>query len=142
MRTINGNAMQAAGRNPAMNKAATERLVRFPNTTMGMHGGTSIPMADAEATIDTACSGRYPPRLHGRDEDRTHRGDIGDGCAGNPRKDVFPQNRGNPKASAHMADKRPREINETRRDAAGIHQLAHQDKEGDRQEDERVHARR
>src|SRR4030043_1773540 len=63
MRTINGNAMQAAGKNPAMNKAATDRLVRFANTTMGMHGGTSIPIADAEATIDTACSGRYPPRF-------------------------------------------------------------------------------
>jgi len=25
--------------------------------------GTSMPMADAEATIDTACSGRYPPRF-------------------------------------------------------------------------------
>ena len=28
-----------------------------------MQGGTSIPMAEAEATMETACSGRYPPRL-------------------------------------------------------------------------------
>ena len=134
--------MQAAGRNPAMNKAATERLVRFPSTTMGMHGGTSIPMADAEATIDTACSGRYPPvfmagmRIEPMAEtSATDAPEI-------PEKTYSPENRGNPEASAHMADERARESHETRRDAAGIHQLAHQDKEGDRQEDEGVHARR
>ena len=38
-----------------------------------------------------------------------------------------------------MANKSTRESNEALRDTAGIHQLAHKDKERDRKEDKRVH---
>ena len=55
--------MAAAGRNPAMNSAAIDRSVRLASTTIIRHGGTSTPIADAAATIETASSGRYPARV-------------------------------------------------------------------------------
>ena len=40
-----------------MNSAATERLATEPITIMRMHGGTRMPMAEADETMATASSG-------------------------------------------------------------------------------------
>ena len=50
--------MAAAGRKPAMNRAATDRSVRLARMTIMRQGGTSTPMAEEAATIDTASWGR------------------------------------------------------------------------------------
>ena len=50
--------MAAAGRKPAMKSAAMDRSVRLARTTIIRHGGTSTPIAEAAATIETASSGR------------------------------------------------------------------------------------
>ena len=41
-----------------MKSAATDRSVRLASTTIIRQGGTSTPMAEAAATIETASSGR------------------------------------------------------------------------------------
>ena len=43
-----------------MKRAPTEMPVIPPRTTMGMHGGTRIPIAVAEETMQTVSSELYP----------------------------------------------------------------------------------
>ena len=51
-------ASTTAGMKPAMKSAATETLAIEPSTIIRMHGGTRMPIADAAATMLTACPGR------------------------------------------------------------------------------------
>ena len=52
------SASTTAGRKPATKSAATETLAIEPSTIMRMHGGTRMPIAEAAATMLTACPGR------------------------------------------------------------------------------------
>jgi hypothetical protein len=57
MTAIRQSAVTAAGMKPPRKMPTTEVSVTVPSTIMKMAGGTRIPMAVAEATSDTACSG-------------------------------------------------------------------------------------
>ena len=63
MSAARSTAIAAAGRKPAMKSAAIDRSVRLARITIIRQGGTSTPMAEAAATIDTASSGVYPARV-------------------------------------------------------------------------------
>ena len=51
-------ASTIAGMKPPTKSAATETLAIDPSTIIRMHGGTRIPIAEAAATMLTACPGR------------------------------------------------------------------------------------
>ena len=51
------SASTTAGSKPPMNSAATDTLAIAPITIIRMQGGTRMPIADAAATMLTACSG-------------------------------------------------------------------------------------
>ena len=51
------SAMRMPGRKPAMNSAEIDRPDIAPRITITRHGGISIPMPDAAATIAAARSG-------------------------------------------------------------------------------------
>src|SRR5512137_3009973 len=54
-----------AGMNPPANNAATDTLAMAPMMIIKMHGGTRMPIADADATTLTASSGLYPAFVKG-----------------------------------------------------------------------------
>ena len=49
--------LTAAGMKPPRKIPTTDVSVIWPSTIMKMAGGTRMPMAEAEATSETACSG-------------------------------------------------------------------------------------
>ena len=51
-------ASTIAGTKPPTKSAATETFAIDPRTIMRMHGGTRMPIAEAAATMLTACPGR------------------------------------------------------------------------------------
>jgi hypothetical protein len=58
MRSISTPASVAAGKNPARNRAVTERLAIVARRTISRQGGTRIPMAAAALTMATASARR------------------------------------------------------------------------------------
>src|SRR3990170_4186003 len=58
-------AVTAAGMKPPRKIPTTEVSVIWASTIMKMAGGTRMPIAVADATRDTACSGLYPARSIG-----------------------------------------------------------------------------
>jgi hypothetical protein len=60
MTTPKVNAIKIPGRKPAINKEEIESPDIAPRITITKHGGMSMPMPDAAATIAAALSGGYP----------------------------------------------------------------------------------
>src|SRR4030042_2080829 len=58
-------ARTRGGMNPPAKSAATDTSAMAPMMIIKMHGGTRIPMAEADATTLTASSGLYPARVKG-----------------------------------------------------------------------------
>src|SRR5215510_8859077 len=120
--------MAAAGRKPAMKSAAIERSVRLASTTIIRHGGTSTPIADAAATIETASSGLYPAR-------------VIEGISNEPTADTsaaeepeIAHHGGHAEAAADVADERARESDQSLGDAARVHEIAGEHEERQREQ--------
>ena len=108
---------------------------------IGTLGGMIMPMVD-EATVMPLEKLRGVPLFdHFRDEHRAHRGRVRDRGAGDAAEDHAGQDVDRPEAAPEPAHEEHAEVDQARGHAAGIHEQAHEDEQGQGDHGVGVHAR-